>query len=353
MMKPYRVGIIGLGRVAWLIERDPLRAKPCSHVGAWLARDDVALVAACDVDAERLAQFGNAFSVNALYTDYRAMLANESLDFVSICAYATERCLMVIAAAESGVKGIWCEKAAATSLQEMDQMAQALRTYGTQMIVSYMRRWENRYRVVRGYIAAGGIGRLQTINVHFTGNMLHTGTHAFDLLRMFAGEAVTVQAWLTEDNGRPVQSGYRYEGDEVDEDYGGNAVIHFDSDIIATIHGETKDYFRFELELLGSHGMVRIGNTQSENWIVGDSTYSAGLLELQRGEFPAFQENNIWIAAAADLVRSCESGGEVACDVVDARAALAIALAMHVSHRRGHQVVDPRGISTEMAVRSR
>ena len=36
-VKP-RVAVIGLGRIAWLMDDDPLRAKPCTHVGAYVNR---------------------------------------------------------------------------------------------------------------------------------------------------------------------------------------------------------------------------------------------------------------------------------------------------------------------------
>jgi len=349
----YRVGIIGLGRVARELEEDALRPKPCSHAGGWLSRNEVTIVAGCDVDAGRRQAFGEHVGVTALYEDYREMLANEHLDFVSVCAYATERCAMVTAAAEAGVRGIWCEKAAATSLAEMDRMAEVLERHDTQLIVSYMRRWENRYRCLKTFIDEDGLGRLQTVNVHFTGNMLHTGTHAFDLLRMLVGEVGSVQAWLREDDGRPLQSGYRYGGDEAFQDYGGNVVLHFENGITAMIHGEIKDYFRFEFELLGTKGMVRVGNTQQEYWSVGDSRYSAGLLELQQDTFPIYQGNNIWTEAVGDLISAVETGQRVACGIKDARAALAISLAMHQSQARGNAVVNVAEVPSGLEVRSR
>lgn len=351
--KPYRVGIIGLGRVAWMLEDDPLRGKPCTHAGCWAVQPGVEIVAGCDIDPDRREAFGSRFGVKALYDDYREMLAREDLDFVSICAYATQRCDMVLAAANAGVRGIWCEKAAATSLQEFERMADALERKGIPMIVSYMRRWEDRYRQAAQLLTEDRIGRLQTINVHFTGNMLHTGTHAFDLLRLFAGEVSEVQAWLRDEQGRSLQSGYRFGGDDCFQDYGGNAILHFENGAMAMIHGEDRDYFRFEFELLGSAGMLRLGNTQTEMWMIGESHYSAGLAELQPAAFPAFEWNNSWTSAVAELVAAAREGTPVGCSLDDARQALRIGLAMHASHRQGNRPVSLQGEVLDIAVNSR
>ncbi len=355
--RTYRVALIGLGRIAWLMEEDPLRVKPCTHAGAWLSHSGVELVAGCDVDAERRARFQARYPQARLYGDYRQMLAAESPDLVSIAAYATERAEMVEACAEAGVAGIWCEKAMATSLAESDRMAQVLARCGTSMVVSYMRRWDERCRAAKRMVAQGAIGRLESINVHFSGNLLHTGTHAFDLLRLFAGEALTVQGWLQQGGGRAEQSGYRYGGEVIEEDVGGFALIEFEQGVRAVVHAHDKRYFRFELELLGDSGMIRLGNTQAEWWTAQASSNFVGFKELKQvpfevadGDAPAA---TAWRAASEDLIAAVASGQPVACGVADGRAALAIALAIHESHAKGGVAVNLDGVARDYRVPSR
>jgi len=55
------------------------------------------------------------------------MLAKERLAIVSICAYAPDRYRMVVDAVHAGIRGIWCEKAFATSLDEAEAMVAALK----------------------------------------------------------------------------------------------------------------------------------------------------------------------------------------------------------------------------------
>ena len=69
------------------------------------------LVAGVDLSTDRLQDFKQRWSVNALYTDYRQMLAQEQLDIVSVTTRPEERAEIVIATAESGgVKAIYATK---------------------------------------------------------------------------------------------------------------------------------------------------------------------------------------------------------------------------------------------------
>ncbi len=353
MAGPYRLGIVGLGRIAWLLEQDPLRGKPCTHLGAWTEREDVVLVAACDTDPERLEAFARAYPGVPLYRDHEAMLTRESLDLVSICAYATARCEMVVAAAEAGVRGIWCEKAMATSLAEADRMAVVLKAHGTAMTVAFMRRWAPPYYAVKTLLEDGAIGKLESINVHFTSNMLHTGTHAFDLLRLWCREVETVQAWLHTDSADAAQSGYRFNRQTPVTDLGGFALLSLGNGARATIHAADKAYFRFEFELLGSEGLIRIGNTQRELWQAAGSAHFTGFRELEQVPFPEVPATSCWRAAADNLVAAMEGRAVPQCTVADGRQALAIALAMHVSQREGHRPVRLDELPDTLAVPSR
>lgn len=348
----YKVGIIGLGRIAYQLESDPLRGKPCTHVGSWLRQKNIQILAGCDIDANKRKLFLEQFPDAKIYHDYRDMLT-EQLDFVSVCAYATDRSAMVINAANAGVKGIWCEKAMACSIAEADLMAEALSRNNAHMIVSYIRRWTPRYQAVKSMLDQQVIGELQTINVHFSGNFLHTGTHAFDLMRYFAGEVESAQAWLNTEDSRPEQSGYRYNGDNCLNDFGGFGILHFHNGVKGSVHGDDKEYFRFEFELLGDKGMIRVGNTQQELWTVSHSDYLTDVQELKRAEFPSLVEVPDWELAATNLIDAVKEEKPVLCGVDDGRNALKIALALHQSHLTGHVPVFIEQVPRDLRVASR
>jgi len=60
----YNVGVVGCGRVAWLLDQDPLIPdKPVTHMGAYLKVDRTRVIAAADTRIDRLAAFSKEFGI--------------------------------------------------------------------------------------------------------------------------------------------------------------------------------------------------------------------------------------------------------------------------------------------------
>ena len=121
-MAPLKVGIIGCGRIGSLLEEDPLRDKPCTHAGGFNALPSTRLVAGCDLDPDRLEQFGKRWGVKGLYQNYKEFLKHEPLDIVSIAAWTRAHSDLAIACAQAGVKGVLCEKPIALTVNEGNKM---------------------------------------------------------------------------------------------------------------------------------------------------------------------------------------------------------------------------------------
>ncbi|MBI5468988.1 MAG: Gfo/Idh/MocA family oxidoreductase [Deltaproteobacteria bacterium] len=345
----YSAAIIGCGRVAWMLEDDPLETKPCTHMGAYqrVLKDTgrAGVVAASDTDAVRLASFGHRFDVWALYPDYRKMLRDVRPDIVSICAWAPDRFRMVMDSIDSGVRGIWCEKAFATSLEEGRAMIEAADGNGTSLIVSHMRRWSPEYARAKEIIESGGIGTLQSIVAHFSGSLIHTGTHAFDILRWFGGPVEWVE-------GRLERAPGDLPWDSV-EDLGGNAHIQFKNGVKAAVLADSKSYFFFEFDIIGSTGRIRIGNNDLlEYYAQGPSRHYTGIRELQARPFPYYDRHNIWTGALSNLLDCVEKKAANRSGPCDGLAALEIALSIHESSRKdGARVHIP--LTSGIKVRSR
>lgn len=345
----YTAAIIGCGRVAWMLEDDPLETKPCTHMGAYQRvgadTDRVGVIAAADLDSVRLEAFGKRFGVDSLYADYRAMLTEVRPDIVSICAWAPDRLRMVMDSIDAGVRGIWCEKAFATSLDEGRTMIEAARNDGVSLIVSHMRRWSPEYAMAKEIIENGGIGRLQSMVAHFGGSLIHTGTHAFDILRWFGGPVEWVEGALETDHGSLPW--------DVKEDLGGNAFIQFRNGAKAAVLADSKSYFFFEFDIIGSSGRMRIGNNDLlEYYSPGPSSHYTGLKELKKRPFPPFEQKNIWTEALNNLLDCVDKRGENRSGPVEGLDALEMALSIHESSRKnGARVHIP--LNSDIKVRSR
>ena len=110
----YRGAVIGCGRIGSTIDDEhvgrPQFRYPWAHAPAIIEAKGVDLVAAADLIPEQLQDFRQRWGVEALYSDYREMIAREAPDIVSISTRAEERAEVVISVAEAGVKAIYATK---------------------------------------------------------------------------------------------------------------------------------------------------------------------------------------------------------------------------------------------------
>ena len=346
MNSKYRVGIIGCGRIAGMLEDDPLRGKPCTHAGAFNAVQETKMIAACDINKERLNKFGKRWNVSNLYTNYYKMLKKEAIDIVSVAAWTQFHHEMVVAAAESGVQGIYCEKPMALTLDQAEEMLNVCNENNVKIVINHERRWDPYYLKVKKIIEEGKIGELKTIigntlacdqeakkvAIYGGGVMFHDGTHLTDLLRFFAGEPGWVSAYEERPNGA---------------EYIENTVfglVWFLKGTKAFLEGGgSRNYFNFELDLQGTEGRIIIGNGTKELYVTKKSKRFSGFKELERIELPAPDNNaNSFISGVKDLIRCIETGCESNSSGEDGKKALEIICALYESARNeGKRVSIP------------
>lgn len=339
MNSTYKVGIIGCGRIAGLLEDDPLRGKPCTHAGAFDAVKETKITTACDINKKRLKQFGQRWNVQSLYTDYRRMLEKEDIDIVSVAAWTRFHHKMVVDAAESGIRGIYCEKPMALTLDQAEEMIRVCNKNNVVLTINHERRWDPYYLKVKELVEKGEIGELRTIVGNALswecekskvesfggGPMFHDGTHLTDLLRLFADEP----EWVTAYEERP--NGVKYIENTV---FG---FIRFLKGTRAFIEGGgRRNYFNFELDLQGTEGRIIIGNGVRELYLNNKSKKFSGFKELKRMEFPEPEENiSPFTGGVRDLIRCIESGREPVSSGIDGKNALEIILALYKSAQNG------------------
>ena len=86
------------------------------------------------------------------------MIANETLDIVSIATYTPTHAEIAIACAERGIPVIYCEKPAATTVIDAQHMLEAQK-HGL-LVFNHQRRFDPNYRRLRTLIAEGKLGTL-------------------------------------------------------------------------------------------------------------------------------------------------------------------------------------------------
>ena len=351
-MNQYRVGLIGCGRIGSEFE-DIFDEHPCSIAGAFAALPECELVAGCNRGEERLRKFGERWGVTALYHDHREMLAAEGLDIVAVATPPGLHREQVIAAAEAGAKGIFCEKPMGLSLQECDDMIAACEASGTKLLVNCTRRWIGEYEALRREAEAGRWGRLLHLvgycqgckplpdwEAQFEGPMLHDAVHLYDIMRFFAGDV----RWVLGTAARRLRHDLRVEDTSL-------AIMQFGSGVqgVAVVD-ELTEHSRFGLELHFERGLVTVGGGFEAHKSVRADTAETWWYTLAPDELPppAWEGTGI-LNAARDLVSAIETGAEPRCTGRDGRAAIEVIMALYEAERRGHEKVHlPLGDTRRM-----
>ena len=342
-MARYRAVIIGTGRIASLLEHDPLRSKPNTHAGWYRQHPEIELVAGADTDPTRLQAFGADWGIPQarLFADYQAMLQQTRPDLVSICAYAPQRFDMIRASVHAGARGLWIEKAIACSIPEATELEHLLRQSGVTAIVDHPRRTDPAYRAVRRIITEGELGDLLSVTCMMSGSLIHTGTHAFDMLDYWCGSMTGAVGVLE----KPLSM-----NDSI-QDCGGSGQLFFDSGVHAFIVGRTRGYYIFQFDLAFTRGRIMIGNDIQRVLLPGPSKLYAGFEELfEDPDFELFDPYP-W-PMVHDLIHAIETGAEPAMSLANAIRAFKMGLALFQSHREGTRLIQPEELDETLRIES-
>ena len=146
-MAQYRSAIIGTGNISR------------SHIDAQKKNSDrTTLVAAMDIDADRVDAFCQKHEIASRYTDVAQMLAAEKPDLVHICTPPGTHCALTIQALEAGA-WVYCEKPLTVSLAEMDQVEEAEARTGNYCSSVFQWRFGSGGQHLKQLIDSGALGR--------------------------------------------------------------------------------------------------------------------------------------------------------------------------------------------------
>lgn len=200
----YRVGIIGAGAIA----------QVC-HMPGYARNDRADLAAFADPALARHKEVRQLFGELKGYKDYRDMLANESLDVVSVCTPNKFHAEAAIAALKAGCH-VLCEKPMAVTLKEADRMIAAASDARKKLMVGFTHRFFAGPRRCKELLAKKALGKPFMIRVRFAhggpypgwaksdwfykpdlaggGALFDMGIHAIDLCLWLFGPVAAVSA---------------------------------------------------------------------------------------------------------------------------------------------------------------
>jgi len=186
--------IVGLGRIASLLEEDSLREKPCTHAGAITANDDCILAAGCDLDEERRGLFAKKWNAQ-VYADAAEMLRIHKPQILSIATHPDSHYHYCRLAAQMRVPVVICEKPLADNINEARKIAQLVKQGTFTIITNHERRYSQDYIRAKTILNEGKLGALTAVratlymglNRRLIDQFWHDGTHLADVIMFLTG----------------------------------------------------------------------------------------------------------------------------------------------------------------------
>jgi predicted dehydrogenase len=279
MTEKIPVTIVGLGRIASLLEDDALREKPCTHAGAVSASADCTLLAGADVSDERRRLFAKRWNV-PVYDDAAGMLMEHPCKILCVATHPDSHLFYCRLAAKAGVPVVICEKPLADSLSSARKIA-AL-TPRTRIVTNHERRYAANYIEARAILSAKTLGEPLSIkaslymgeNKRLIDVLWHDGTHLVDAIMFLCGVSLKHERSLGAPLSSKTGTAFLY-GTARKQGTGGADAIPFCIEA-----GAARDHIVFEIEISCTAGRLRIGNGVFEVYRSAASTYAEGFRSL-------------------------------------------------------------------------
>ncbi|MCL2229965.1 MAG: Gfo/Idh/MocA family oxidoreductase [Treponema sp.] len=288
-MEKIKAAVIGLGRIASILEEDALREKPCTHAGAIAANDDCVLAAGCDIDEERRKLFNEKWQV-PVYSDAKEMINAVKPQILSIATHPDSHYEYCRLAAEMNVPVVICEKPLADKIAQAQKIEKLSRNANTIIITNHERRYSADYIRAKSILNEGKLGNLIAVRAilymgkktRLIDQLWHDGTHLADAVMFLTGGVLkhkrSLGAKLNSGNGTAWLEGRLYQkliSQTSNQRFGKGAKIEkSDSALSAPPRlreiffpipfifeiGAGRDHLVFEMEFSCEKGRLRIGN---------------------------------------------------------------------------------------------
>ena len=164
------IGAIGTGRIS----------RDHDMPGVW-KYDDVRIIAAADVDANRVAdakklvegyyskKLGKPYSGVTTYENYLDLLANKDIDAVLISTPDHWHAKMAIDAVRAG-KDVYLQKPTSLTIEEGRKMSDAVNATGRILQIGSQQRSMEQFRIACELVRNGRIGQLKDIEIRLPGD---------------------------------------------------------------------------------------------------------------------------------------------------------------------------------------
>ncbi len=320
--KIYTASIIGTGRIGFTLGFDKKREQPASHAFALKANPRIKIVAGCDTDSGRLAEFKKHFPEAACYSDSKDFFEKNKSDIITVAVNEDSHLDIALKAIRARPLLVILEKPVALNMSQARRIKKEAEKYSVPVLVNHERRFAVDYNLAADYLLK--IGDVQSIDARlYSGlrvyspkdeesgaySLLHDGTHLADIVLFFLERISESQTGTKRLLKNPVITGIAR--DKKDRKIIRNFSAHYATkavpDITLSISGRSR-FFGFEIDITGTEGRIKIGNGILEFYSRQESKLYTGFYSLEKDKTVELPKKTLYfsnmISNAVDFLDS-------------------------------------------------
>ena len=278
-------------------------------------KDKIKLNSISDQDETKLLQYQKKLNIKKLYTDFKDHILTESPDIL-IISFKPENVLKIILyAVEQNIKGIILNRPISSSMETTQRIVDLCKLNNINLIINYKKRWDPLYLNIKNIIKTRYLGDLisitgnmgifsakkgnyqNLIDTYGGGELLYGGSDLIDIIRMLAGEVVSINGFI-----KRASPDY---GTETSA-YGmlnmnSNTVVHLNVSALSK-------YDVFQIDLMFSKGRIIAGKNIKKCYALIDNADLGTYNELIKTDFPQTIEADKYNSGAiSEMIYSLEN----------------------------------------------
>lgn len=237
--------LIGLGKIGLGYDLDlPIHQYVLSHARAFLSHPDFDLLCGIDPDPVIRKIFHERYLKPAYENIKQALIDYPDID-LAVISNPTDQHLSAVknVLSISSPKAILCEKPLAQSFDHAAEIVELCESKGVQLYVNYFRRADPGAITVKEMIDSELIVQPIKGAVWYTKGFLHNGSHFFDLLEFWLGNALTFNVIGSV-------------GDATDIDMGCDISIQFEKGSVIFLEAWEEYFSHYSIELISPSGRL-------------------------------------------------------------------------------------------------
>ncbi|MCL2404661.1 MAG: Gfo/Idh/MocA family oxidoreductase [Defluviitaleaceae bacterium] len=175
-----KVAVIGCGTIA-----------NSAHIPSYINNPITEIKYFCDIIPEKAMEAVSKYGCGIAVTDYREVLADPEVTAISICTPNDVHAPIAIDAMRAGLH-VLCEKPAARTFHEAQQMQQVQHETGVTLNIGVVNRFNDSVNLIKKYIDSGKLGEIYRVYASFRSHRSIPGLGGAFTTKAIAGGGVLI-----------------------------------------------------------------------------------------------------------------------------------------------------------------